>query len=96
MLENKNQDPSKCLFWLALGSNIVDPRSGNGRFIGQSVIFAINRRKYSLPNFELLDARIASSLNKIIQNSYLKKKVSVRNRRLRKKIVFIEEGRSRT
>ena len=29
------------------------------------------------PNFEMLDARIASALNKIIQNSYFKKKVSV-------------------
>ena len=29
------------------------------------------------PNFELLDARVASSLNKIIQNAYFKKKVSL-------------------
>ena len=29
------------------------------------------------PNFEMLDARIASALNKIIQNSYFKKKVSL-------------------
>ena len=29
------------------------------------------------PNFEMLDARIASALNKIIQNSHLKKKVSL-------------------
>ena len=27
------------------------------------------------PNFEMLDARIASALNRIIQNSYFKKKV---------------------
>ena len=27
------------------------------------------------PNFEMLDARIASALNKIIKNSYFKKKV---------------------
>ena len=29
------------------------------------------------PNFEMLDTRIASALNKIIQNSHFKKKVSV-------------------
>ena len=29
------------------------------------------------PNFEMLDARIASALNKIIQNSHFKKKVSL-------------------
>ena len=32
---------------------------------------------YHFPNFEMLDARIASALNKIIQNSHLKKKVSL-------------------
>ena len=31
----------------------------------------------SWPNFELLDARIASALNKIIQNTRFKKKVSL-------------------
>ena len=29
------------------------------------------------PNFEMLDAKIASALNKIIQNSLFKKRVSV-------------------
>ena len=46
------------------------------------------------PNFEMLDARIPSALNKIIQNSYLKKKRSVwRNRKLRKKIGSFAEDR---
>ena len=31
--------------------------------------------KTHFPNFEMLDARIASALNKIIKNSYFKKKV---------------------
>ena len=31
----------------------------------------------NFPNFEMLDAKIASALNKIIQNSYFKKKVSL-------------------
>ena len=31
----------------------------------------------NFPNFEMLDARIASALNKIIQNSHFKKKVSL-------------------
>ena len=31
----------------------------------------------NVPNFEMLDARIASALNKIIQNSHFKKKVSL-------------------
>ena len=31
----------------------------------------------NFPNFEMLDAKIASALNKIIQNSQFKKKVSL-------------------
>ena len=31
----------------------------------------------NFPNFEMLDSNIASALNKIIQNSYFKKKVSL-------------------
>ena len=31
----------------------------------------------NFPNFEMLDARIASALNKIIQNSHFKKKFSL-------------------
>ena len=49
------------------------------------------------PNFEMLDARIASSLNKIIQNSNFKKKGQSRGtEKLRKRIGFFEEDRSLT
>ena len=57
-------------------------RSGDGRFIGRIKIVAIG-----FTNFEMLDARIASALNKIIQNSYFKKKVSTRSRQ--PKIAFM-------
>ena len=36
------------------------------------------------PNFEMLDAKIASALNKIIQNSQFKKKVSLEEERAQK------------
>ena len=39
----------------------------------------------------MLDARIASSLNKIIQNSYFKKKVSLDELRAQKRIGFFAE-----
>ena len=35
-------------------------------------------------NFEMLDARIASAVNKIIQNSYFKKKVSLEEQNAQK------------
>ena len=37
------------------------------------------------PNFEMLDAKIASALNKINQNSYLKKKGSLEEQKEKKK-----------
>ena len=40
-------------------------------------------------NFELLDARIASALNKIIQNSHLKKKVSLEEQKAQKEDRFL-------
>ena len=49
----------------------------------------------SFPNFEMLDAKIASALNKIIQNSQFKKKVSLEEQKAQKKRTgFYEEDRS--
>ena len=39
--------------------------------------FSSSIRGISMPNFEVLDARIASALNKIIHNSHFKRKVSL-------------------
>ena len=46
------------------------------------------------PNFEMLGAKIASALNKIIQNSQFKKKVSVEEQKALKEERFYEEDRS--
>ena len=41
------------------------------------------------PNFEMLDAKIASALNKIIQNSQLKKKVSLEEQKAQEEDRFL-------
>ena len=41
------------------------------------------------PNFEMLDAKIASSLNKIIQNSCFKEKVSLEEQKAQKEDQFL-------
>ena len=47
------------------------------------------------PNFEMLDAKIASALNKIIQNFQVKQKVSLQEQKKpRKRSGFYEEDRS--
>ena len=45
------------------------------------------------PDFELLDARIASALNKIVQNTRFKKKVSLEEMKAQKKrtVSFVED-----
>ena len=49
----------------------------------------------NFPNFEMLDAKIASALHKIIQkNSQIKKKVSLQEQKAQKEIGSFEEERS--
>ena len=73
----------------------MDQKSGDGRFSG--CIFKSSRSiaGKDFPNFELLDARFASSLNKIIQNSNFKKKVSLEEQKAQR-IGCFEEDRSLT
>ena len=46
-------------------------------------------RGISMPNFEVLDARIASALNKIIQNSHFKTRISLEERKAQKQDRFL-------
>ena len=41
-------------------------------------------RGISMPNFEVLDARIASALNKIIHNSHFKRRISLEEQKAQK------------
>ena len=45
-------------------------------------------RGISMPNFEVLDARIASALNKIIHNSHYKRKISLEEQKSPKRGPF--------
>ena len=46
-------------------------------------------RSIPMPDFEVLDARIASALNKIIHNSHFKKKISLEEQKAQKKDRFL-------
>ena len=46
-------------------------------------------RGISMPNFEVLDARIASALNKIIHNSQFKRKISLEEQKAQKEDRFL-------
>ena len=42
-----------------------------------------------MPNFEVLDARIASALNRIIHNSYFKRRISLEEQKAQKQDLFL-------
>ena len=46
-------------------------------------------RGVSMPNFEVLDARIASALNKIIHNSQFKRRISLEEQKAQKEDRFL-------
>ena len=46
-------------------------------------------RGISMPNFEVLDARIASALNKIIHNSHIKRRISLEEQKAQKQDRFL-------
>ena len=46
-------------------------------------------RGIQMPNFEVLDARIASALNKIIHNSHFKRKISLEEQKAQKEDRFL-------
>ena len=52
------------------------------------VKFSLSTRGISMPNFDVLDARIASALNKIIHNSQFKRRISLEEQKARKQDRF--------
>ena len=50
-------------------------------------------RGIPMPNFEVLDARIASALNKIIHNSHFKRRISLEEQKAQKQDCFLRGGR---
>ena len=46
-------------------------------------------RRIKMPNFEVLDARIASALNKIIHNSHFKRRISLEEQKAQKQDRFL-------
>ena len=59
------------------GSYAVDQRSGDMVDSVDDFKSSSSTRGISMPNFEVLDARIASALNKIIHNSHFKRRISL-------------------
>ena len=87
LLEDKIQDRDMYLFAILHGSYALDQRSGDGWF--SELRSSPSTRCISMPNFEVLDARIASVLNKIIHNSQFKKRISLEEQKAQKEDRFL-------
>ena len=80
-----SQFPTEAMQWIKeveLVDSVDDLRSSS------------STRGISMPNFEVLDARIASALNKIIHNSHFKRKISQEEQKAQKGDRFLR-GRQR-
>ena len=75
-----SQFPTEATLWIKeveLADSVDDLRSSS------------SIRSISMPNFEVLDARIASALNKIIHNSQFKRKISLEEHKAQKEDRFL-------
>ena len=87
---NKPQFKTRSMYFFTThhGSYALDQGSRNGSFSGWINIFVINT-SISMPNFEVLDARIASALNKIINNYQFKRRISLEEQKAQKEDLFL-------
>ena len=75
-----SQFPSEAMQWIKeveLVDSVDELRSSS------------STRGISMPNFEVLDARIASALNKIIHNSHFKRRISLEEQKAQKQDRFL-------
>ena len=68
----------------SIGCYFVDEGSGDGWFFRQVEILAISLWKEFSKIFDMLDAKVASALKKIIHNSQFKKKVTLEEQKAKK------------
>ena len=52
-------------------------------------VFFINKRGISMPNFEVLDAKITSALNRTIRNSHFKRRIILEEQKAQKLDSFL-------
>ena len=76
-MEDEQQNRSVFLFWLPFGSNALDLKKWRWLLSVDDLKTSRSIFGHLFPNFETLDAKIASSLKEIIPNSNLKKRFNL-------------------
>ena len=97
LLEDKIQDWGMHLFTISYGNFALDQRSGRWSIQWMILKSSSSVRGVQMPNFEVLDPRTASALNRIIHNSHFKRRVSLEETKMpQKETVSFVEDRSLT
>ena len=89
LLEDKVQDRGLYLFTISYGSNCSGIKEVELADSVDELRSSSSTRGISMPNFEVLDARIASALNKIIHNSHFKKRIRLEEEKAQKEDRFL-------
>ena len=71
------QDRSMLLFRLSYDRDVVDPRSRGGGKSVDDLMKSQSIGEYVFPMFEMLDAKIATALKRIISNQYFRRSINV-------------------
>ena len=87
MLEDKVQDRGMYLFTISYGTNAFDKEVELVDSVDK-LRSSSSTRGIPMPNFEVLDARIASALNKIIHNSHFQRRISLEEQKAQKQDRF--------
>ena len=77
------------LFTISYGSYVVDQREVELVESVDDLMSSSSIRGISMPNFEVLDARIASALNKSSNNSQFKRRISLEEQKAQKEDRFL-------
>ena len=77
------------LFPISYGSDAMDQREVELVDSVDELRSSSSTRGFSMPNFEVLDARIASALNKIIHNSQFRRRISLEGQKTQKQDRFL-------
>ena len=88
LLEDMIQDRGIYLFTISYGSYALDQRSGDMVDSVDDFKSSSSVRGIQMPNFEVLDARIASALNRIIHNSHFRRRISLEEMKSQKEDRF--------
>ena len=89
LLEEKIQDWGMYSFTMSYGSYATDQRNRVSWLSGMIWNLSCSVKGFQIPNFEVLDTKIAAVLNRIIHNYQFKRRDSLEEQKVQKEVRFL-------